>query len=105
MTETTWNASFFRQEALEAFRSGPGAAKSALLEENRSRLKISKRRAKDLGLSINGTKRELDTLKQKAEDLKSQRQSQTGEGAGQVRATVGVDCFNAQTLREDHSPS
>ena len=77
-------ASFFRQEALAAFRSGPGAAKSALLEENRARLKVSKRRAKELGLSINGAKRELDTLKQKAEELKSIRQSQTGEGAGQV---------------------
>ncbi len=44
-------------------RKGAGAAKAAILEENRSRLKGSKRRAKELGLSINSAKRDLDMLK------------------------------------------
>ena len=74
-----------RKKAIEAFRAGPGAAKSGLLEENRVRLRGSKRRAKELGLGINGAKRDLDALKHRVEELAVQRQSQAGEeGAGQV---------------------
>ncbi len=42
---------------MEVFRNGKGAAKAALLEENRTKLKGGKRKAKELGLSINAAKR------------------------------------------------
>lgn len=76
-----WLYPLRRHEALEAFKAGQGAAKALLLEENRSRLKASKRRAKELGLGINGAKRELDALKSRADELKQQRQAQQGDGA------------------------
>ena len=74
-----------RQEALELFRKVEGAQKTGLLEENKTRLRNGKKRAKELGLSINSTKKEMDTLKLKHDSLKDQRQGQEG-GGGQLEA-------------------
>lgn len=67
-----------RQEALEIYRKGPGAQKTGLLEDNKARLRNGKKRAKDLGLSINSTKKELDILKSRHESLREQRQGKEG---------------------------
>lgn len=70
-----------KRQALEDYRSGPGAAKSQLLAENRAKLRSSRKHAKELGLAVNGAKRELDALKSREEALKKQRADQGGDGA------------------------
>jgi kinesin family protein 6/9 len=67
-----------RHEALELYRKGPGAQKAGLLDENKTRLRNGKKRAKDLGLSINSTKKDLDALKLRHDRLKEQRQGKEG---------------------------
>lgn len=74
-----------RNAALESYKSGPGAAKAALLADNRAKLKNTKRRAKELGLAINNAKRQLDAAKAKADQLRASRIAKdTGDGASQV---------------------
>ncbi|GIL72545.1 hypothetical protein Vretimale_4317 [Volvox reticuliferus] len=70
-----------RLTALEDYKAGPGALKARLLAENRTKLKTSRTRAKELGLAVNATKRELDSLKAREEELKRQRVQQQGEGS------------------------
>ncbi|KAL6762937.1 P-loop containing nucleoside triphosphate hydrolase protein [Haematococcus lacustris] len=88
------------QTALQLFQAGPGALPSQLLLESRQRLQASKKRAKagrqadgrqegrhvggqELGLTINAIKRELDSLKGRADTLKSSRLA-AGPEAAQV---------------------
>ncbi|GIL43450.1 hypothetical protein Vafri_920 [Volvox africanus] len=70
-----------RLTALEDYKAGPGALKARLLAENRAKLKTSRTRAKELGLAVNASKRELDSLKAREEELKRQRVQQQGEGS------------------------
>ncbi|GLC35984.1 hypothetical protein PLESTB_000526100 [Pleodorina starrii] len=70
-----------RPTALEDYKAGPGALKARLLADNRAKLRASRSRAKELGLAVNGAKRELDGLKARGEELRRQRVAQQGEGS------------------------
>ncbi|KAG2499144.1 hypothetical protein HYH03_002727 [Edaphochlamys debaryana] len=70
-----------RLTALEDYKVGPGQLKARLLGENRAKLRAGKTRAKELGLSINAAKRELDSLKAREDEMKRQRVQQRGEGS------------------------
>lgn len=89
-------------QALEVYRAGPGAAKAALLNDNHAKMKAVKRQAKELALHINGLKREMDDLKDRAEQLKLERQAKQEEGE-EIKAstmtyntamTVSHTCMN-----------
>eukprot|EP00798_Chlamydomonas_sp_ICE-L_P031791 gene31791-6988_t len=62
-----------KHQALENYKLGPGQSTAILLAENKNKLKMVRRRAKELGLNINQAKRELDGLKGKADEMKTQR--------------------------------
>ncbi|KAF5834060.1 kinesin motor domain-containing protein [Dunaliella salina] len=79
-----------REAAWQEYQHGPGAAKAGLLLENRGRLKELKRKAKELGLSINAAKHELDSLKGQAETMKAVRQGKDADAA----QVLGTDEFN-----------
>eukprot|EP00879_Flechtneria_rotunda_P029597 GHRR01032021.1.p1 GENE.GHRR01032021.1~~GHRR01032021.1.p1 ORF type:complete len:336 (+),score=151.73 GHRR01032021.1:729-1736(+) len=61
--------------ALELYRSGSGAERAQVLNDNHGRLRTAKRRAKELALALNGLKYELDNLKNRQEEIKQQRQA------------------------------
>lgn len=49
-----------RDQAFEQFKSGPGAEKSGLLEENKGMLKAAKKRLREVGLQVNAAKKDID---------------------------------------------
>ncbi|KAK9816474.1 hypothetical protein WJX72_000729 [[Myrmecia] bisecta] len=57
-----------RKQAFEDYKKGPGAVKLQLLTDNKAKLKLAKRRAKELGLSINAIKQQMDALKDQGTD-------------------------------------
>ena len=52
---------------------GPGSLKAGLLADNRSKLKQAKQHARELSLTINTTKRQIDALKAAEEAASSQQ--------------------------------
>ncbi|GAX77459.1 hypothetical protein CEUSTIGMA_g4903.t1 [Chlamydomonas eustigma] len=92
-----------RKDALQEYKSsGPGAAKAALLDDNHARLKSSKRRAKELGLSINAAKKDLDHLKALSESLRAERQAKTGEGSQVLDAEEYSALMRIKELKQQY---
>ena len=52
---------------------GGGAVKAGLLTDNKSKLKQAKQHARELSLTINTTKRQIDALKASEEAASSQQ--------------------------------
>lgn len=52
---------------------GAGSLKAGLLADNRSKLKQAKQHARELSLTINSTKRQIDALKASEEAASSQQ--------------------------------
>ena len=54
-------------------KQGAGTLKAGLLADNRSKLKHAKQHARELSLTINTTKRQIDALKASEETASSQQ--------------------------------
>lgn len=85
-----------RKAALEAYRKGPGEAKSQLLADNSIKLKKVKQRSKELALEINTIKHDIDAVKARADELKAARlaAAPTPDADGQL---LGTEEYEAVT--------
>ncbi|WIA42241.1 hypothetical protein OEZ86_008258 [Tetradesmus obliquus] len=66
-------------ELLEVYRAGPGAERAALVNDNHSRLKAAKRRARELAQALNSCKLRLDEARGQQEAAKQARLAQEQE--------------------------
>ncbi|KAF6252219.1 hypothetical protein COO60DRAFT_545657 [Scenedesmus sp. NREL 46B-D3] len=60
-------------ELLEVYRSGPGAERAALVNDNHSRLKAARRRARELAQALNTCKLQLDEARGQQEQARQAR--------------------------------